>query len=133
MIDVTPNFRVKTERQRRKREGDDPKHLDNLRKLRCCVCGCRPPVTVHHLKQGRMSQQKAEDRWGIPLCLFPHGDDCHGQIERIGSKKELAWLLQRGVDGLALAAALWSNKHSLEAMRRVAAAHDAWGDTDAKE
>jgi hypothetical protein len=51
------------------------------------------------------------------------GEDCHTQIERAGSKNELKWFADRGIQALDLAGALWSNKHSLEAMMSVLQAH----------
>jgi hypothetical protein len=57
------------------------------------------------------------------MCWFPNGKNCHGEIERLGSRKELAWFKQRGIDAIDLAGGLWSNRHSLEAMQRVLAAH----------
>jgi hypothetical protein len=66
---------------------------------------------------------RSPDKFGLPMCWFPNGNDCHGQIERIGSRKELAWFKQRGIDAIDLAGALWSNRHSLEVMQRVLEAH----------
>jgi hypothetical protein len=130
VISVTTNFRVRTKRPkaRDRRDGEDHKHRENLRLLRCCVCGAPAPNTVHHLKTtGRRGVgMRSPDRFGLPMCWFPSGDDCHGQIERIGSRNELKWLRERGVDGIELADALWNNRHSLEAMSRIIAAHTTY-------
>lgn len=119
---VTPNFRVQTPKRnwRSKRDGNDKKHLANLRKLPCCVCGNPPPNTVHHLKVAseRGIGLKAPDRYGIPMCLH-YGDDYHNQVERVGSKNELAWFAERGIDALKLAADLWRARGDLDWMKRI--------------
>lgn len=128
-ITVTPRFRpTRTERlkkePKRAREGNDEKHLANIRLLPCCVCGNPPPNTVHHLKQTgqRGMGMRSPDRFGVPMC-FMAGQNCHEQIERIGSKYELEWFRKRGIEALDLAGSLWANKHSLDAMRAILRAY----------
>ncbi len=99
---VIPNKR----RWRDARSGMSPAHLRNVRKLPCCVC-CRPnPSEAHHLKQTGAGERglaiKSTDRWAIPMCNLHHGE-----IERAGSKNEIAWFEERGVDALALANTFW--------------------------
>ncbi len=131
---VIGNFRPsRSERAKgkpkREREGNDEAYLSLLRQLPCCICGHTPAGTVHHLKQGtgtRGTNMRSTDRFGLPMCKFGFssgGQDCHSQVERIGSRKEQAWFRERGIDCLDLAGALWSNKHSLEAMMSVLQAH----------
>ena len=131
---VIANFRPsRSERAKGKpkkeREGNDEAYLSLLRQLPCCICGHTPAGTVHHLKQGtgtRGMGMRSTDRYGLPMCMAGFssgGQNCHGEIEAAGSKNEAAWFAERGIDALDLAAALWSNKHSLDAMWGVLMAH----------
>lgn len=108
-----------------KREGRDEAYLAKVRQLPCCICGFTGPVTVHHLKSTgqRGGAMKSPDRFGLPLCQFPHGQDCHGEIEAAGSKNERKWFKDRGIEPLALAAALYAARLSVEGMRRILLAH----------
>ncbi len=45
---------------------------------------------------------RSTDRWAVPLCNADHF-----LIETAGSKNEVAWFHERGVDVLALANGLW--------------------------
>lgn len=128
-MQVTPRFRPsRSERlkkePKRKREGNDGAYLAKLRGLRCCICGNPPPNTVHHLKATgqRGIGMRSPDKFGVPMC-FLQGENCHEQIERVGSKNELAWFKRRGIDAIDLAGALWANRDSLERMRAVLEAH----------
>lgn len=104
---------------RDKRPGISAEHLANIRKLSSCVSGKRP-CEAHHLrkKDERGTGLKATDRWALPLTW-----DEHLEIHRYGSRKEEAWFAERGIDCYALANALWQNRHDIEAMERVLAAH----------
>ena len=67
-------------------------------------------------------------RWGArshptdgrsPICY-----ECHiNGVERIGSRQEAAWFRERGILSLDLAAALYANSHSLNAMLNVLKTH----------
>lgn len=57
-----------------------------------------------------MSQRKSEDRFGVPLCqrgFSSSGADCHTAVEAAGSKNEVEWFHERGVDCFKLAGLLW--------------------------
>ena len=128
---VIGNFKEPREKRKRpkspaeKRDGKDDVYLAKIRSLPCCVCGSPPPNTVHHLKTGKRRGMalRAEDKDVIPMCLFPDGKDCHGTLENQGSKNELRWLMDRGVQPLSLAKNLWARRHSLEEMQKVLEAH----------
>ena len=113
--------------KRAKRDGNDLEYLKKLRSLPCVVCGNPAPNTVHHLKDTgqRGAAMRSPDKFGLPLCMagFTHGDDCHGQVERIGSRRELRWFADHGIDAIELCYALWGVKHSYDAMLRVLMAH----------
>lgn len=100
----------------RKREGMSGAHLAMVRKLPCIVCG-RPAEEAHHLLRGlppdeRGTSRRAADRWAVPVCIRDHrAAHAHGDDER--------WLAERGVDGRAIAAALWSARGDEQAMMRV--------------
>lgn len=93
---------------RQKRTGMSEDHLRCLRKLSCSVCHERRGLHVHHLKSAGARLErglglKATDRHTIPLCWIHHDE-----IERVGSKNEIAHLDKWGLDGHVLAAALWA-------------------------
>jgi hypothetical protein len=116
------NFRVRKPKekqasQEQKREKEAPGHLTKVRKLPCCVCGEPAPSHAHHLKSAapRGVGQKVPNRWTVPLC-----HECHIYgIEKVGSTKEASWFRERGILCLDLAAALWANSHSQEAMEKI--------------
>lgn len=115
-----PNPRKK-ERARDKRPGMSPEHLALIRQLPCCVTGLSLPVIdPHHLKSAgeRGAGLKATDRWCVPLCRQKHDE-----VERIGSRREVAWFHAHGIDPLALAAALWSATGNLDRMRKIVMTH----------
>lgn len=49
----------------------DPKHLDRVRELGCCICGTHP-ASAHHIRHGQGMSQKADDHEAIPLCHYHH-------------------------------------------------------------
>lgn len=106
-------------KRRDERPGMSKEHLANIRKLPSCVSG-KHPCEAHHLrkKDERGVSLKATDKWTVPLTW-----EEHQEIHRFGSRKEEAWFAERGIDCFELAAALWSNRHSIEAMERVIEAH----------
>jgi len=87
-----------------------------VRDLTCCVCGSGLEIHAHHLLRaepgGRGMALKNADRWAIPLCRAHH-DALHGH----GGEEE--YLAERGIDGRALASALWAERGDAAAMRRV--------------
>ena len=111
---VTPRF--KTPRK------DSQKHLALVRQLPSCLSFCSGPNDPHHLrcKGGRGAGMKAEDCWTVPLTRGEH-TECH----TVGSKKELEWFYQRGIDVSALAAELWSATGNLETMTEIVRIHHA--------
>ena len=59
------------------REGNDPKRLDAVRALPCCICyeyglPQLSPTAAHHCIHGRYSTRKAPDSMAIPLCEGHH-------------------------------------------------------------
>jgi hypothetical protein len=128
---VLANFRPSLKDRARKkpsaqerREGNSKDHLELVRQLPSCVSGVAGPCDPHHLKSGpakaeRGVQQKATDRWVVPLKRNEHDE-----LERIASRYEEAWFKERGVDDVVeLANALWVNTGDLERMLRVMQAH----------
>lgn len=61
---------------------------------------------------------KAEDCWAVPLTRGEH-TECH----TVGSRKELEWFYQRGIDIVALATELWAASGNLEAMTEIVRNH----------
>ncbi|MGB7913897.1 MAG: hypothetical protein WCF79_01140 [Rhodomicrobium sp.] len=106
-----------------RREHKAPEYLEKIRKLPCCIPGCGepPPSHAHHLKctGERGIGKKSSNKWAVPLC-----HECHiNGVERVGSRQEPAWFRERGILCLDLAAALYANSHSLEAMLNVLRTH----------
>ncbi len=126
--DTSPNFRIRTLKEKKasaeaRREREAPGYLEKIRQLSCCIPGCRepPPSHAHHLKctGERGIGRKSSNRWALPLCY-----ECHiNGVERVGSRQEAAWFLTRGILCLDLAAALYANAHSLDAMMNVLNIH----------
>lgn len=106
------------------REGMSDKHLALIRQLPCTCCPSTRQIEAHHLKslaagKERGTGLKATDRWAVPLCKWQH----HADIERLGSRREVEWFAQFGIDPHALATALWNATGNLDKMRKVLAAH----------
>ena len=85
----------------------EPRRLRSKERLRhvakqpCLICG-RSPCHAHHLRhaQPRGMALKVSDEFTVPLCAIHH-DEIHR------TTTENTWWLERGVDPLAVAAALW--------------------------
>jgi len=107
---------------RERRPGMSAAHCDAIRRLPCCITGRMPAGTIHHLKQGtgeRGMGLRASDRWGVPLC--PHE---HEELERAGSRNELAWFAGKGIDNpIALAVALWAASPDVPRMTAIVVEH----------
>jgi len=95
------------------REGMSASHLAMVRWKPCCVCGVPAHHAHHLLRTGEHGMgKKSSDRWCVPMCnthhqaLHSHGD-------------EEAFLMSHGIDGRALASALWAARGDQEAMERV--------------
>lgn len=85
----------------------DEDHLKFIRTLRCCVCG-NPNVQAAHIrsssdlygKRETGGQEKASDKWTVPICVGHHEDQHRGN--------ELSWWKSKGIDPFALALSLYS-------------------------
>jgi hypothetical protein len=131
---VFGNFKPKrTERLKEKnrdkhddRDGNDSNHLAALRKCPCIVTLRVPAGEVHHLKslgagKERGVGRRASDRWGVPLSRSPHN-----AVEAVGSRNELRWFAENGVeDPHDLAAALWAVRPSNGSAKAIKAATEA--------
>lgn len=125
---VYGNFRQRSPRKRKnsdwrkQRPGMDEDHLQLIRKLPCTVCPIYPAGTAHHLKATGTNERgtgvRSTDRWAVPLCV-----EHHDEIERQGTRNELAWFKSHGIDALDLATALWINTGDLGQMIKVLMAH----------
>ena len=122
LANFRPTLRQRKQRRtgtwRKTRPGNDPTHLELIRQLPCCICLSRKEVQAHHLKCGgeRGMGLKAPDKFAVPLCAIPH----HDEVERIGSRNEMAWFEDKGgFDPLELANALWSAPRDATAMLKI--------------
>lgn len=91
----------------------DKGHLANIRLCPCACCGamgCDP----HHLlrTEERGLSRKSSDRWALPLDRR-----CHLALHAAGDEE--SYLASKGIDGRALASALWAARGDLEAMKRI--------------
>jgi hypothetical protein len=109
-----------------RRSGMSDEHLKNIRQLPCCVTGRAGPNDPHHLKQTGAKERgmgiTSTDRWAIPISRL-----AHDEMERAGSRNELKWFSDRGVDALVLAIALWNARGDLEKMRKIVLEHKKAG------
>lgn len=105
------------------RPGMSDEHLKNIRALPCCTCFAPAPSEAHHLKQTSAKERgasvKSTDRWTVPLC---HEHHING-VERVGSRNELGWFLNRRVDALALAHSLWGAAGDVPKMVKIVLAN----------
>lgn len=99
---------------RRPRLGMDRAHLEKIRQCPCVICGARDAEAHHLLRSGeRGLSLKSPDRFAIALC-----PRCHRTLHDKGDEE--AYLTSRGIDGRALAGALWAVRgEKIEAYRRV--------------
>lgn len=83
----------------------DDAHLAFIRTLKCCICG-NPHVEAAHIrsanglygKRETGGQEKASDKWTVPLCRAHH-DEQH-------KENEILWWASKGIDPFGLALAL---------------------------
>jgi hypothetical protein len=106
-----------------RREGMSDTHRRLVKTLPSCVSAEWMHIDPHHLKSGIASKErafgmKATDRWCVPLTRQEHTD-----LEAMGSRYELAWFLNRGINPYSLANALWMVSGDLMRMGRVLNAH----------
>jgi hypothetical protein len=106
---IRPNtaFSVARTKQKRPRV-QDAEHLKWIRTLKCCLCGTPNPDPAHirsasalHGKRDTGGQEKASDKWTVPLCRSHH-DEQHD------AGNELLWWVSKGIDPFGLALALHS-------------------------
>jgi hypothetical protein len=125
-IQVTPRFKAPRNPNkprpitaRQKRDGMSVEYLAKIRKLPSCISWISP-VEAHHLriKAERGVGLRASDKWALPLT-----PEEHRSVHKVGSRREADWFRVRGIDCYHLAAALWSNRHDLQAMYRVLLVH----------
>jgi hypothetical protein len=111
----------KNSRWRQDRPGMSDKHLAAVRKLPCTICLKMPAGTVHHLKSNtgeRGMSVRSTDQWGVPMCMIHHEE-----VERAGTKNEVAYFGQVNLDPHELAQALWKIGPDLSMMTKVFVAH----------
>lgn len=110
-------FALSTGKQKRPREHDD-KHLKFVRSLPCATCLSRVGVEAAHVRYGALqygkretgASEKPHDKWTVPLCAADHRGP-EGQH----ASGEKAWWDEKGIDPLALAAALFASSGDEEA------------------
>ena len=98
---------------REPREGMSANHLAMIRQLPCVVTG-EPASEAHHiLRTGEHGMgRRSSDRWAIPLSTV-----AHRALHAAGDEE--VFLIGHGIDGRAVASALWAARGDIEAMRQV--------------
>jgi len=110
-----PKFGVPARKTKPARKGMSHDHLAFLRRLECPVYPGKQPVEAHHLlrvDRTRGMGRKAADRHAIPLS-----QRAHRELHDAGDEEAL--LAAKGIDGRALAAALWRISGELDAGMRI--------------
>ncbi len=122
---VIGNFKTgkkpKNSKWRKERPGMSEPHLALVRKLPCTVCLSMPAGTVHHLKSEtgeRGMGVRSTDQWGVPMCMIHHEE-----VERAGTKKEVAYFKKVKVNPHELAKALWRASGDLPKMTLLVLDH----------
>ena len=84
----------------------DHAHLAFIRTLKCCICGKPDPDAAHirsanalYGKRETGGQEKASDKWTVPLCRLHHHD-------QHSAGNELVWWASQKIDPFGLALAL---------------------------
>lgn len=93
------------------------RHLAFIRELECPIYPGERPIEAHHLLRAdprRGIGRKAADRYAIPLSR-----KAHSELHACGGEE--SWLAARGVDGRALAAALWRASGDIHQGLRIVA------------
>jgi hypothetical protein len=114
----------KKERAADRRSGMSEAHLKLIRQMPCCVSLYLPAGEAHHMKTGPAQSERgmgmrATDRWAVPLC-----HEKHMELESLGSRKELGWFRDHGIeDPYELANALWNETGDLPRMISILMAH----------
>ena len=105
------------------RPGMSDEHLSCIRKLPCCICLRMPGFDPHHLKdtpdKERGMSLRSTDKWTVPMCEQHH---IYG-VELAGTRNELKWFSDRGVQALSLAKALWGATGDVPKMIKIVLAH----------
>lgn len=61
---------------------------------------------------------RSTDQWGVPMCMLHHEE-----VERAGTKQEVAYFQKASLDPHELAKALWRNTGDLAKMTRLVLDH----------
>lgn len=124
--DIAP--RLKTDRPRRQRRPhdlrarlEDADHLRLISALPCVISGRAPAGVAAHIRYANAQfgkeitgiGVKPDDRWTVPLCPWFHTDG-PGAQHRFGEED---WWIERGLEPLKIAFALYECSAALRAMR----------------
>lgn len=109
--DRKPNWKTQQER-RAQTLLNTARHLGNVRRLPCCLCGASPyeyVIDAHHLRGKHWDRglgQRPPDTQVVPFCR-----DCHEEVQRVPARKETEWIQREGgFNALHLADSLYK-KH----------------------
>lgn len=105
---VSPNAGEKVVYIRKPVRERDQHHLRFVSSQPCLIC-TRRPTDAHHLRFAQVTAmgRKVSDRFTVPLCRLHHRELHDRGNERV-------WWQDKGIDPLAVAAALWRTTHEAE-------------------
>ena len=120
---VSERHRARQPSAQLRRPGNDPAHLDLIRRMQCTLCTALSRIDPHHLKSAAAARERAfgrrsTDRWALPLCRFHHDE-----VERAGARGEQAYFAKSGIDPCVLAVALFNSTGDLSRMGMILMAH----------
>ena len=96
-------------------------YQERIRALPCVACGKAPSECAHvRYSDARAAKDnpgigaKPEDRWCVPLCSA-----CHRGLKGQHNRGEAAWWVEKGIDPIFIALALWGSKGEYEASCKI--------------
>jgi len=110
-----PKTGLPPRRMKPPRPGMSRNHLAFIRSLICPVYPDEWPTEAHHLLRADRTRgmgRRAADRYAIPLSMR-----AHRELHDAGDEE--GWLADTGIDGRALAAALWRVSGDIQAGLRI--------------
>lgn len=96
-------------------------YQERIRALPCLTCWRAPSEAAHvRYSDARAAKDnpgigaKPEDRWCVPLC-----HDCHRGLRGQHTRGEYHWWVEKGIDPIFVALALWGVKAKYEASCKI--------------
>lgn len=117
----TTKTRYKRQTASEKREARSEAHMALICRLWCVITSERSKIFAHTLRCGPARQERgsdADNRWVLPVSRA-----MQNRLNGLGSRNELAFFDEHGVNPYDLAAALWAATGDVLAMSKVLEQH----------